>query len=581
MKKILSLASLIIFAVNSYGQNIDSIQPVSYRDAKGNLFWNKKLPVYIHISSSPNEKGDNLEASNKAYSNPYFFAKEGTNSFLIQGVTNKQTQKSNTKIYAQFPVIVDGSSPYTQRYFTHAPKGLNSKGIYYGVGLKISLKAHDKYSGVKKILYSLNNSEFEEYTDTLKTFTDGDYSLKYFAIDNVGNIEKLHEIQFTVDTRAPQTARRIVGEYIPELETLSERSKIELLPKDSSSEIKYTKYQIDNFPPKLYANTPISVKNLKNGYHNIKYFSVDKVDNIEDTITYKFYVDKVPPILTSDVLGDRYVVNDQVYFSGRTKFKLICVDNKSGVDSLKYSVDNQPYIDYKEAFYLPRIPGYHYVSYYAKDKFGNTTHADSWENTPYQTYGYNVEKIYIDLVGPNISAKFTGFYYFVNDTVLLGKDAGIVLQGYDRESGLQYLSWALDGEKEETKYTHPIKITTHGKHVLEYFGYDNVNNRNVGKLIFYADFVPPEIQFYYSVESIGTKKGLEKFPSNLKIYLSATDKQVGTKKIAYKLNDNDKKTYDKAITGFKKGSENTLTIYATDNLNNTSEKTIHFYVKRR
>ena len=579
MKKIIFI---LILSINYlYAQNIDTIKPVSYRDKNNNLYWNKKLPVYIHISSSPTEKGETLDATNKAYSNPYYFANEGKNSFLIQGVKDNKTNAIYKKLYAQFPVIVDGSNPVTKHFFSNAPSGRNSKGKYYGVGLKISLTARDKYSGIRQIFYSINQKPFTKYTDTLTNFKDGHYSLQFYSIDNVGNKEKTKEIKFTVDTKAPVTIHRIVGEYIPNLETLSERSKIELLPKDSSAEIKYTKYQIDKLPVKIYAGKAIPVRYLSNGYHIIKYFSVDKVNNIEDTVSYKFYVDKASPILTSDVLGDRYVVNDQVYFSGRTKFKLICMDNKSGIDSLKYSIDKKPFKDYKEAFYLPRVPGYHYVSYYAKDKFGNTTRADSWENTKYQTYGYNVEKIYIDLVGPTIGAKFTGFYYFVNDTVLLGKDAGIILYGKDSESGLQYISWALDGEKEETKYTKEIKISTHGKHTLEYFGYDNVNNRNIGKLVFYADFNPPEINYYYSVENIGMENGIEKFPSNMKLYLAATDVQVGVKKIEYKLNNGIKSIYSKAIYGFNKGKVNELIIYATDNLNNVSEKKIQFYIEKR
>ncbi len=581
MKKII----LIIFLFSNiflFAQTPDSVAVRSYRNEKGVLFWNKNLPVYIHISASPDEKGEQLDNTQQAlYSNPYYFAKEGKNSFLIQGAVNKKAAKTYQKLYVSFPVMVDGISPKTFSHFLKAPSGKNNKGKYYGVGLEISLKSSDMISGVQRIFYSIDKGNFQKYTDTLKNFMDGNHILQYYAADNVGNREKVHIINFSVDTKMPQTTRQIVGEYLPDLETLSERSKIKLIAKDSSSEIKYTKYKIDKSPVKIYAGKSLLVGYLSNGYHTLKYFSVDKVNNIEDTISYIFYVDKVPPILTSDVLGDRYEVNNQVYFSGRTKFKLICVDNKSGIDSLKYSVDKKPYQDYKEAFYLPRIPGYHYVSYYAKDKFGNKTRSDSWEKTQYQTYGYNVEKIYIDLVGPTISAKFTGFYYFVNDTVLLGKDAEIQLYGHDAESGLQYISYALDGEKEETKYTKPIKITTHGKHTLEYFGYDNVNNRNIAKLVFYADFIPPKISYFYSVEAIGKKQGVDKFPSNLKIYLSATDLQVGTKKIEYKLNGKRELSYNKVVSGFIKGKVNKLTIYATDNLNNTSERTIEFFVKKR
>ncbi len=574
---------ITIFSISTIAaQEPEVIKFQSYRDSSGVLFWNLKLPVYLSISSSPSGNSEQLKNDNQAeYTQPYFFEKEGLNTFFTQGGINNKTSKTNTKINISYPVIVDGSTPKTKMLFLNAISGSNNKSAYYGPGLEIQMVSTDKYVGVKQIYYSLNGESFKKYNSIFTIAQEGEYNLKYYAIDFVGNREEIKTVVFRVDTKVPETKHRIVGEYIPELETLSERSKIELLPLDTASEIKYTKYQIDKSKPKFYAGKSIPVRYLSNGYHTIKYFSADKVGNIEDTVSYKFYVDKVPPILTSDVLGDRFVVNDQIYFSGRTKFKLICVDNKSGIDSLKYSIDDEPYKDYTEAFYLPRIPGFHIVSYYAKDKFGNITRSESWENTKYHSYGYSVEKIYIDLVGPTVAAKFTGFYYFVNDTVLLGKDASILLYANDNESGMQYISYSLDDEREETKFEKPIKITTHGKHRLEYFAYDNVNNRNIGELTFYADFVPPVISHYFSIEAIGDESGVLSYPSNVKLYLAGTDVQVGTKIVEYSLNGAAKLPYIKAVKGFKRGEVNEITVYATDNLNNTSSVDIKFFVRKR
>ncbi len=580
MKKIVSIFISIIIFYTSYSQEQANSIPISYRDSSGTLFWNLKLPVFLSISSGPGGKTEQLSAQNE-FSNPYYFEKEGENSFNTLGATHNQSGKVNTQVNIQFKVIVDGTSPLSKANFLHAASGSNSKAKYYGPGLNVRLSAKDSYSGVKQIFYSINGQNYQIYNTELSFLSQGDFLLKYYAEDNVGNIEAENEIYFRVDNTIPETKHSIVGEYLPELETLSERSSIELIAQDTSAELAYTLYQLNNQAFIKYPGKPIPVKNLSNGFHTLRYFSVDNVQNQEDTNIYEFYVDRVPPILTSDVLGDRFVVNNQVYFSGRTKFKLICVDNKAGIDSLKYSIDNASFENYTEAFYLPRIPGYHLVSYYAKDRFGNTTRSESWENTQYQSFGYNVEKIYIDLVGPGIMAKFTGFYYFVNDTVLLGKDASIELFGQDNESGMQYMSYSLDGIKEETKYTDPIKVYTHGKHQLEYFGYDNVNNRDIGHLFFYADYNPPSIQYYFSVEPNGKKENLLEYPSNVALYLAASDEQVGTKIIEFSLNKGTRKTYLDAIKDFNAGEKNSIRIYATDNLNNISEKEIEFFVRKK
>jgi len=76
---------------------------------------------------------------------------------------------------------------------------------------------------------------------------------------------------------------------------------------------------------------PIKLSSLAEGEHTLTYFSVDKVNNNEEKKTHTFFLDKSAPRVISEVVGNTFIANGREYFSGRTKLKLVALDNKAGV----------------------------------------------------------------------------------------------------------------------------------------------------------------------------------------------------------------------------------------------------------
>jgi hypothetical protein len=83
-------------------------------------------------------------------------------------------------------------------------------------------------------------------------------------------------------------------------------------------------------------------------------------------------------------LGDRFIVDERVYFSGRTKLKITAIDNKVGIKKVMYSVNEEAFSAYAEPFYLPARQGTHTIKYHAIDSLDNRT--SDFEKLQYQEF---------------------------------------------------------------------------------------------------------------------------------------------------------------------------------------------------
>ncbi len=579
MNKFTLILVLVFISSIISAQTKGAQEKTSYEDTEGNLFWNKDLPIYINIASNPNEKGRQLKSKvHQKYTNPFYLDTEGLNYIRTRHAVDKETRKiivPATEIL--FEIYADSKAPVSKAKFSSANKFTLNNKVYYGKNLDITLSSKDANSGVKTIYYSINSEPYKVYENSVTYDKNADIcNLKYYAVDNVGNIEdeKKHTVEFYIDEDAPETFHNITGINL-EKSIIALNTKIYLDASDKKSGLKTTYYKFDEGPFIPYNGNIIALKKLTEDDHVLTYYSEDKVGNKEVAKTFKFFLDKSAPILTSDVLGDRFIVNNKIYFSGRTKLKLTAVDNKSGVKEVKYSIDASDFNKYEQPFYLPKKPGFHIIKYYAIDNTENNTGVGG---SNYKNYKYSTKKIYVDLVGPTLKHSYVGKKFKTRDIVFLGKTSKIKLNATDSESGLQYISYAIDGSQKELMYKEPFTISGSGEHTIEYFGYDNVNNRNISTFKVIVDDSAPEPNCVFSVESYKKENNLDVYPSYVLIYLSGIDKMTGTEKIFYSVNSGIEKLYSVPVSGFKKG-KNTLKYKTIDKLGNEKYSEVSFIVE--
>ncbi len=567
-------------------QTLPSFPIQSYRDAKGKLYWNRAQEVYVSLSSTPNGKRENLEGESTGdYDNPFYFDTEGKNYIRSKWAVNKETKKT---IYPQqellFEVYADGLAPITKHTYQNATYYYQNKNKIriYGKNLSFSLSAKDGVSGVQTTMYSINGKAYAKYSNPLKVQTSGKQVIKYFSVDNVGNMETLKESSFMIDIAPPKSNCTVLGIKLGEENIVALKSKIYLEATDDVSGVYKIYYTIDG-GSKLVANgNPLNLSVLKDGSHVLKYYAVDHVKNEEKEQEFKFYLDKTAPITASDVLGDRFIVDDQIYFSGRTKLKLTAVDNKSGVKDVLFSIDGKEFESYEDPFYLPSEQGFHMVKYFALDNTENLTVSPAELGKKYLQFKHTVDKIYLDLTGPSLNYSISGSKFYTRDTIFVGPTTKINLRATDKESGLQYISYSLDNQQKENVYNKPFTLgdKKSGMHKVEYFGYDNVNNRNIGQFYVFLDTQGPEIGHKFSVLPIGkSESGVAVYPAYCSVFVTLQDLLTGVGKIYYSINGGQFLPYKNFITNFQKNKTYNIKIKALDKLGNESIQTIMFSTK--
>lgn len=576
-KNIIKSMILAALAFNASAQTAQTIKPKYFKDnSTGKLYWNKKLPVYIWVSTTPDHAEQLLQkSSNEKYSVPFYLDTEGVNFIRSKNAVDPVTKEPVKPLQeVMLEVYADGVAPETGvTFFNGFRKYVNATGkVFYGPYVNFNLQATDKTSGVESIFYSINNSAFETYRSEKKLVTQGNYNLKFFSSDRVGNAGKVQEQVFTVDNTPPFTNLNVNG--ITDEKAVSFTSKMYFNMVDSIAGLKQTYYKFDNGNFVSYDGTSIPFATLNEGQHTLAYYSTDNVNNQEPEKKFDFFLDKSSPLMATDILGDRYIANNIIYFSGKTKLKLTAIDNKVGVKVVKYAIDNQPFTTYSNPFYLPSISGLHSIRYYSVDNLDNQTTGVT--GVGYEEYKHSVSKVYVDLTGPTLSHEIIGDVAIRRDTMLLGPNNFIKLNAVDPESGLQKITYSFDGKLIENDYTTPIKMTQKGVHTFEYFGYDNVNNRNVSAFTFISDIEGPELFNFFTVGSISTKQGLEVYPSKVGFSLAGTDVLAGLKSITYSINGQPAKLYATTVNGFKPNTKYTIKIVGTDYLGNQSSKEISF-----
>jgi len=578
MRRIFLLIALSFFILhNGFAQEQLKHEIKYYVAEDGKLFWNKKLPAYIRISPNPTDSGLLMKSEiTKKYTNPYFFDTEGKNKIRSRWATDQESKKAITpQIEVTWEVYVDGIAPVSKFDYKESSRYINGQNFFLGSNLLFDISSVDHNSGVDQVYYSLNGGPFKPVTGQLKAENEGEKILKYYAVDKVGNVENVKEKKFILDLTPPKTYYNITG--ISDGEVIALSTKIYLSSEDSLSGVAKTFYRIDDGKDVLYRKgTRIPLANIKDGEHQLYIYSIDKVNNKEPETVVRFYLDRTAPIVASDILGDRYMMGEKIFFSGRTKMKLTAVDNKAGVEDIFYSVNGSKFAQYENPFYLPTVQGTHIVKYYATDKMQNNS---GGKTSKYEKYKHVISRIYVDLTGPILAHKLVGPIYKTRDTVFIAKNTKLKFSAVDKESGLQYISYSLDNLPEETRYEEPIQFNEPGFHKLVYYAYDNVNNRNRAELSFYVDSEGPEIKYNYSIASQGIKVDLPIYPYHVILYLEATDQIIGTKELFYSINKGTLKSYSFSVSGFKRNTMNTVDIKARDYLNNETNLELKFYIE--
>ena len=545
-----------------------------YVSPEGRIFIQKSLPIYLRLSTSPKEDAKSYLLKSevtKKYSNPMYLDTEGYNTFRSPWIVDTTTLKP---LYPRqdiiFEVYSDSKSPITSiNYGKASVFKLNGK-VYINIKGEITLEANDQISGVENIYYSMDGSNFQVFSTPLIINQEKEYMLKYYAVDNVGNVENLHSVNIILDKTNPKTSINISTDKYENI--ISGRSKIILEAEDSGVGIKSVFYKIDEGPEKKYI-TPLRATYLSQGEHKLIYYTSDKVNNNESENVFNFYIDKTPPNIVQEIIGKSFFAGGREYSSGRSQLKLTTFDNKAGVKDVFYSINNTKYKKYEKPVFLSNVTGNLVIKAYAIDNVNNKT--ESVEK------GSKTNVPYVDLSGPSITHGFSGSTFILRDTVFISNTTKIYLKATDTESGINIIEYIVD-DKEIKVFKEPFSIDKEGPHSVEITGYDNVDNTSISNFSVIVDKTGPVVFSRFSVLPNGKEnfdgKILDNFPGHVVLFLSSTDNVVGFDKMYYSINDTPEKRYYGIIKSFPGKGKFNMKIRAQDKLGNETKEEIDFSI---
>ena len=279
---------------------------------------------------------------------------------------------------------------------------------------------------------------------------------------------------------------------------------------------------------------------------------------------FKFVADGAPPISTLKLReAPVFIKGGHTFFGKGLTAALTAQDALSGVRDVFFSIDGGAFVRYESELNLGQEKHYS-LRRYAVDHVG-------YASTPQEVL------FTVDLTTP--TTVHATHQNLLGDT--LSTSSVIRLSSEDALSGVQTVHYYFDGEDESHVYDDKAGIALSelpdGKHVLYYYGVDQVENREQAReYAFYLDRTPPRVAHtlignYYATE-------IRQFISmRTRIQLKATDAQMQVQSIEYRVRKSGKKDskqgYSKYATPFTpliRSGEFTVNYRGIDALRNRS-----------
>ncbi len=537
---------------------------IFFDTAQNKLYYNRHLPVYFWISTSPDDNGQDvlLKPKVKKYANPYYWDTEGRNTVHFKNPRNSQGLKE-----AVFQLWADSRAPLIFVKFNNFT--LKNRKIILGKNSQIILKTLDYFAGTDKVFYQIDNSGFVEYSGPIATtnLSNGTHYIKYYAIDRVGNQSDTLTKTFEMKLTPPKVQMKILNSFSES--KLNKNSFITFEAFDKLG-IKAIYYKIDSEQTYHLFINPISVKNLTDGQHLIYFYALDRLNNQSQVFMKQITIDNTKPQISTSFLGAYLEKQNIFYISPNTRIQVNYTDN-SPLYKIFYRLDNKFFSQKQTIIDLSKFSGYKNLCISAQDVAGNKSNTKCF-------------KIFIDNIPPKSSIIVGKPKFFNRDTLFITSQTQISLTAFDPQTGIDKIEYAINNNDFKT-YTAPFTLSHDGINVIFYRAKDKVGNIEPAKSKkLYVDNNPPKISIIFSVEpfdlTIKNNDTLQVYPSPLKIYLSAQDDKTGERTIFYSLNNSRLKLYRRPIY-LNVHNEKSFTLYtqSTDALGNKSSKTVKFIIR--
>jgi plastocyanin len=273
------------------------------------------------------------------------------------------------------------------------------------------------------------------------------------------------------DTTPPTVSAQVTGEQDGEGNYVGVAT-VSISASDAGSGVATVEYELDDLGFQPYT-APFTVTAV--GDHAVQYRATDVAGNVSEVGSVAFTVvaagpsDTTPPVVTSQVSGDR---NPAGEYLGAATVTITATDPGSGVARVEYNVDGGAFAAYT-APVVVSTAGAHMVHFRATDVAGNTSAEQMASFTV-------VARPEPDTAPPVTSAAVR--------TEANGS-AVVTVTATDAGSGIASIEYALDTGA-WTAYTAAVPVSAPGAHTLRYRATDKAGNVAAEKTVTFT-VVPP------------------------------------------------------------------------------------------
>lgn len=469
----------------------------------------------------------------QSYVSPVTIQTDGSHTFNYWSsdtAGNNESQHSIT-------VNIDVNAPSTQ---------ISSGSGYYASPASVTLTATDSGTGVANTFYQIDSGSIQTYSGPFMVSGDTDRQIVYWSVDQAGHTENQHFFTLKLDGSAPTTGSSTSGTNGWNGWRTS-AVQVTLSPSDVRSGVAATYYTVDGGPLQTYSG-PFMIDG--SAIHQLNYWSVDNVGNIEAQKLETIKIDKEAPVTGSSLSGP---VGNNDYFKGSVQVTLSATDSVAGLSSTSYKIDNGPQMAYSSPFTVSG-DGTHTVSYWSTDLAGN-------QASP------STVTLKIDATAPVTLGTATGT---AGVNGWYPSQVQVTLSATDAQSGVDTTSYAIDGGGSQP-YTAPFTISNSGTHTVLYWSIDRAGNAEYQQtMIIKVDVDAPTTQAALA----GTPNSDGWYTSQAQLTLSATDAQSGVDSSYFTIDGGSTHPYSAPFNISSSGTH-TILYWSVDRVGNVeSQKSI-------
>lgn len=330
------------------------------------------------------------------YKSSFTFSNEGSHVIAYKSEDNigNIEKEKITKI------IVDKDAPTVEVHIKGPLFGTNP--VYISSQTFIVLTGQDNNGcGIDNINYSLNEGKtWIVYSSSFTIDQSGMVSVQYNGVDRVNNKGDIETINVFVDKTPPETtlipSEPLYKDLYASLSTIYIFNAKDPEVSGGASRIAKIKYQIDGGELMEYKNA----FGLSPGKHDIKYYAVDNVFNVENIRSFDVIVDTASPSTNVIPSGELYQVGSKYFAPLFYTYTLSANQGISGVDYIKFSIDSGDWETYSNPISFS-TGGEHEIRYKAKSNTGK------WEEE-------KKFKVFVDATPPEVVDRWPSNEEFVS-----------------------------------------------------------------------------------------------------------------------------------------------------------------------